>query len=57
MKTSCLFAAFSLGLSVSAAVLQGNNNNNGNKGSKVILFFKCRCLNLTVFKKERCLQL
>ena len=31
MKTACLFAAFSLALSVSAAAVQGNNNNNGNK--------------------------
>jgi hypothetical protein len=33
MKTACLFAAFSLALSVSAAIVQGNNNNNGNKGA------------------------
>lgn len=31
MKTTCLFAAFSLALSVSAAIVQGNKNNNGNK--------------------------
>jgi len=31
MKIACLFAAFSLALSVSAAIVQGNNNNNGNK--------------------------
>jgi hypothetical protein len=34
MKTACLFAVISLALSVSAAVVQGNNNDNGNKGSK-----------------------
>jgi hypothetical protein len=31
MKIACLFAAISLALSVSAAIIQGKNNNNGNK--------------------------
>ena len=58
MKTAYLFAVISLAFSVSAAAtVQGdpchdvNSNDNGNirnKGSEVILFLKCRCLNLLI---------